>query len=75
MDIEGGEFSVLAADENLAWLKQVDQLAIELHGEHGDIGALTGRLRGHGFTPDIRDNWGSSVDPASRAAAYGYFHR
>jgi FkbM family methyltransferase len=75
MDIEGGEFAVLAADEDLAWLEQVDQLAIELHAEHGDTGALTGRLRGHGFTADVRNDRGSPIDPTSPTAAYGYFHR
>jgi FkbM family methyltransferase len=75
MDIEGGEFAVLSAGEDLAWLRQVDQLAIELHGEHGDTGALAGRLREHGFTAEVRDDCGSPVEPSSPAAAYGYFRR
>jgi FkbM family methyltransferase len=75
VDIEGGEFAVLSAGEDLAWLSRVDQLAIELHGAHGDTGALTARLRGQGFTADIRDDWGDRADPAAPAAAYGYFRR
>jgi FkbM family methyltransferase len=75
MDIEGGEFAVLSAAEDLAWLSRVDQLAIELHGDHGDVAGLAGRLAERGFTRDIRDDGGRRVDPGSAAAAYGYFRR
>jgi FkbM family methyltransferase len=75
MDIEGGEFAVLADAEDLTWLTGVDQLAVELHGQHGDTAALIGRLYEQGFTGEIRDNAGAYAHPASETATYGYFHR
>jgi FkbM family methyltransferase len=75
LDIEGGEFAVLAADEDLTWLRQVDQLTIELHGEHGDVPGLVSRLHGHGLLVDLHDDWGGRVAPQSRYAAYAYCHR
>jgi FkbM family methyltransferase len=75
MDIEGGEFAVLAAAENLAWLRQVDQLAIELHGDHGDVPGLARRLRGAGLAVDLRDDFGRPVADTSGSVAYAYCRR
>ncbi len=75
MDIEGGEFAVLAADEDLGWLSQVSQLAIELHAGHGDIGALVDRLRDRDLMVDLRDEGGSSVTATSTSVAYAYCSR
>lgn len=75
MDIEGGEFAVLGAGENLAWLQQVDQLAIELHGSHGDVPAMVGRLRDAGLAVDLRDDFGRPVPATSSSVAYAYCTR
>jgi FkbM family methyltransferase len=51
MDIEGGEFALLAAREESRWLQQIDQVALELHPDHGDpagSGGETSALRVHG---------------------------
>lgn len=75
VDIEGGEFAVLAAGEDLSWLRQVDQIALEIHRDHGDAAALIERIRGHGFTVDLRNNHGGQVYPASDHLDYAYGHR
>ncbi len=75
MDIEGAEFAVLAASENLSWLSQVDQLAIELHGGYGDVTALIDRLRGHGLIVDLRDDVGHIAAATSSSVAYAYCRR
>jgi FkbM family methyltransferase len=75
MDIEGGEFAVLANDEDLSWLRQVDQLAIELHGGHGDVTGLIDRLRNEGLVVDLRDDFGDPAAPTSSAVAYAYCRR
>jgi FkbM family methyltransferase len=75
MDVEGGEFAVLDADEDLTWLRQVDQLAIELHGSHGDVPAMIGRLRGAGLAVDLSDDFGQRVAATSSSVAYAYCHR
>jgi FkbM family methyltransferase len=75
VDIEGGEFAVFSEEEDLSWLDQVDQLAMEVHGDFGDAAALVGRLRQHGFAADLRDNAGTSVRAASSRLDYAYFRR
>jgi FkbM family methyltransferase len=75
MDIEGGEFAVLAADEDLRWLAQVDQIVLEVHRDHGDTVALVERLRRHGFAVALRDNDGGRVAATSDHVAYAYCHR
>jgi FkbM family methyltransferase len=75
MDIEGGEFAVLAADEDLSWLTQVDQLTLEVHSARGDAVALIRRLRHHAFVIDLRDNNGRRVDISSNNIEYAYCHR
>ena len=75
MDIEGGEFAVLAANEDLGWLSRVNQLAIELHTGHGDIGALVDRLRDRDLLVDLRDESGSPVTATSTSVAYAYCRR
>ena len=75
MDIEGGEFAVLADREDLSWLQRVDQLALELHRGFGDTEALIDRLRRHGFTIDLRDNDGGWVTSRSDHPDYAYCRR
>jgi FkbM family methyltransferase len=75
MDVEGGEFAILAADEDLTWLRQVDQLAIELHGSHGDVPAMIGRLRDAGLAVDLRDDFGRRAPATSSSVAYAYCRR
>ena len=68
MDIEGGEFAVLGAAEDLGWLNAVDQIVLEVHRDFGDVSALIGRLRRHGFTVDLRDNDGGRITTTLRAS-------
>jgi hypothetical protein len=72
MDIEGGEFAVLGADENLNWLDRVDQLALEIHPGFGDAPALIDRLVLHGFSVDLRDNVGQRQTSQSKDLEYVY---
>jgi FkbM family methyltransferase len=75
IDIEGGEFAVLGVHEDLHWLQQVDQLAIELHDGHGDVVTLIDRLRCEGLTVDLRDDFGDRAAATSKSAAYAYCRR
>jgi FkbM family methyltransferase len=75
VDIEGGEFALLAADEDLRWLARVDQVVLELHGDHGDAPALVERLRDHGFIVSLRDDDGGCVEDTSDYLAYAYCQR
>jgi len=75
MDIEGGEFAVLAARENLAWLGRVRQIALEVHISAGNVPAMIQRLRDHGFIVDLRDNDGNRVALSSEAINYAYCSR
>lgn len=75
MDIEGGEFAVLAEGEDLRWLERVDQLALEVHRDHGDVPLLIERLRHHGFAVELRDNDGHRVAAASGHLDYAYCRR
>jgi FkbM family methyltransferase len=74
VDIEGGEFAVLA-DGDLGWLQGVDQLALEVHPGFGDRAALVARLRGQGFSVDLRDNGGGRVAATSDHLDYVYGRR
>lgn len=74
VDIEGGEFAVLA-EEDLSWLGRVRALVLEVHRDHGDVPAMLDRVRAHGFTMELRDNDGASVDAASSLVEYAYFSR
>jgi FkbM family methyltransferase len=75
VDVEGGEFAVFGADEDLRWLDQVDQVVMELHPAFGDGDALVGRLRQHGFAADPRDDEGTPVPASCGRAAYVYCRR
>jgi FkbM family methyltransferase len=75
VDIEGGEFAVLGAGEDLGWLGQVDQLVLEVHPGHGDIPAMLGRLRDSGFAMELSDNNGAPVTPECEQLAYAYLSR
>jgi FkbM family methyltransferase len=74
MDIEGGEFAVLAEDEDLSWLRLVDQLVIEVHRGHGDAMTLIERIQGNGFIVDLRNNDGSHLT-AGNHPDYAYCRR
>jgi FkbM family methyltransferase len=75
MDVEGAEFAILAADEDLTWLHDVDQLAIELHGSHGDVPAIVARLRSTGLAVDLRDDFGRRMAATSSSVSYAYCRR
>jgi FkbM family methyltransferase len=75
VDIEGGEFAVLAADEDLGWLHRVDQVVLEVHRDYGNATPLVETLRGRGFTVDLRANDGVKVTAASDRLAYAYCRR
>lgn len=75
IDIEGGEFAVFGAGENLDWLARVDQVVLEIHGDFGDTAALVDRLRDQGFTVALRDNDGNPVATDAASADYAYCQR
>ena len=75
IDIEGGEFAVFGAEEDLGWLDQVDQVVMEVHPEWGDATALIDRVRRRGFTVNLCDNEGASVCVTSSRLEYAYFSR
>jgi FkbM family methyltransferase len=74
-DIEGGEFGLLAAEEDLSWLHQVDQFVLEVHPRFGDVAALARRLRGHGFVVDLLDNDHREVAATCDRVNYAYCRR
>jgi FkbM family methyltransferase len=75
MDIEGGEFGVLAAEEDLTWLGRVDQLVLEVHPDFGDVAALVGRLRQHGFAISLHDNNDRPIAATCDRVTYAYCRR
>lgn len=75
VDIEGGEFAVFDAREDLRWLERVDQIALEIHRAFGDAAALIGRLQQHGFAVALRDNDGTRVAATSGRLDYAYCRR
>jgi FkbM family methyltransferase len=72
VDIEGGEFALLAAGDDLSWLEQVNQIALEVHPDHGSPADLAESLRRHGFTVDLRDNDGLPAPADSTDVSYAY---
>jgi FkbM family methyltransferase len=74
VDIEGGEFALFGADEDLHWLRRVDQVVLEVHGRHGNAAAVVERLREAGFGVDLRDDDGR-VTARSARLAYAYCSR
>jgi FkbM family methyltransferase len=72
VDIEGGEFAVLATDDDLSWLREVDQLVMEVHADFGDVPALVDRLRSNGFVVELCDNDGLQVAATSHQLNYLY---
>ena len=75
VDIEGGEFAVFGAGEDLGWLDQLDQMVMEVHPGWGDATALVDRLVRRGFTVTLCGNEGASVSAASSRLVYAYFRR
>jgi FkbM family methyltransferase len=74
-DIEGGEFGLLSAVEDLSWLRQVDQFVLEVHPSFGDVAALAQRLRRQGFVVDLRDNDHCEVAATCDRVNYAYCRR
>ena len=75
-DIEGGEFAVFGASEDLGWLERVDQLVMEVHPDWGDAVGLVDRLRQRGYKVDLRDNAGNPVTArTARRVDYAYCRR
>jgi FkbM family methyltransferase len=74
-DIEGGEFAVFDASEDLGWLERVDQLVLEVHPDWGDAASLIGRLRQHGYRVDLRDDAGVPVTVRAGRLDYAYCRR
>jgi FkbM family methyltransferase len=72
IDIEGGEFAVLPADDDLNWLQDVDQIVLEIHRDFGDAPSLIDRIRSHGFAVELRDNDGGRVAATSTQLSYVY---
>jgi len=72
VDIEGGEFAVFGKDEDLRWLRCVDQLAMEIHPNFGDAPALIATLEQNGFSVDLRDNAGAPQGAISKSLEYVY---
>lgn len=75
MDIEGGEFAVLATGEDLLWLDRVRQIALEVHPAFGDAPTLIERLREKVFSVDLRDNDGRPSAGTSPHLAFAYCSR
>ena len=75
VDIEGGEFGLFAAAENLGWLGQVDQLVLEVHPDFGDVAALAGQLRRQGFAVSLHDNDDRPVAATCDRVTYAYCRR
>ncbi|MGH3326854.1 MAG: FkbM family methyltransferase [Streptomycetales bacterium] len=75
MDIEGGEFTVLHHGSDLSWLARVDQIAMEVHPQYGDVSSLLDVLHQHGFAVHITDNVGRIVPEDSIQASYLYCRR
>ncbi len=75
IDIEGGEFAVFGRAEDLGWLDCVDQMALEIHPDWGDVADLIGRLGRRGFRVDLRDNAGIPVSSQTGRVDYAYCQR
>jgi FkbM family methyltransferase len=72
MDIEGSEFSLLHPDSETGWLRRVDQVAMEVHPDFGDVAGVAALLAGHGLPAMATDNDGRRVAPGAPSAAYLY---
>jgi hypothetical protein len=75
VDIEGGEFAVFGAREDLRWLECVDQVVLEVHHDWGDATGLIDRLRQQGYCVDLRDNAGIPVTAETGRFDYAYCRR
>jgi len=75
VDIEGGEFSVFNQEDDLSWLASVDQIALEVHPDFGDVGPLVELLDRHGFLVELHDNEGRSVTAQDNTVNYAYASR
>lgn len=75
VNIEGGEFAVFGAGEDLRWLDRVDQIALEVHRDFGDPLPVLEQLERHGFRLGLRDNDGTRVRRTSSLLDYAYCRR
>jgi FkbM family methyltransferase len=75
MDIEGGEFGLLAPDEDCSWLELVDQIAGEVHPPYGDVAVVVAQLKSHGFDVVLQDNDGAPATAEDPAVNYLYARR
>ena len=75
VDIEGGEFAVFGASEDLGWLRKVDQLVMEVHPDWGDAAGLADRLREHGYHVELRGNAGNALTARTERFDYAYCRR
>jgi FkbM family methyltransferase len=75
IDIEGSEFSLLSSAHTAPWLSRVDQIAMEVHPEFGDVGSVAELLGTRGFAVVATDNAGRTVPAIDRETAYLYARR
>jgi FkbM family methyltransferase len=75
MDIEGGEFGLLAPEEDCSWLERIDQIAAEVHPGWGDVGIVVAQLKAHGFEIVLQDNDGNPATAEDPAVNYLYARR
>ncbi|MGH3345159.1 MAG: FkbM family methyltransferase [Carbonactinosporaceae bacterium] len=75
IDIEGGEFSVFDEGDDLSWLAQVDQIAMEVHPQFGDVPSVCSVLRRNDFGVRITDDAGRIVTADSPQIGYLYTRR
>jgi Methyltransferase FkbM domain len=71
IDIEGAEFSIFS--EPTPWLAQIDNIAMEVHSDCGDISDLVRHLQEYGFEVRWKDDFGFDIDV--RNAGYVYASR
>jgi len=73
VDIEGSEFGLLSGD--LSWLDRVRRIAMEVHCDFGDPRALARGLETHGFTVQLVDNGGRTVEVLTQSSGYLFARR
>lgn len=61
-DIEGGEFDVFCNRNE--FLRRVDNIAMELHPDKGEVGHLVSVLTGFGFIVRVTDQFGGDIPHA-----------
>jgi hypothetical protein len=72
-DIEGGEFVIMTPQAG--WMKQVNNIAMEVHPSKGNVPALIKTLEQHGFTVIVADQFGRPMDSPPPKVHYIYASR